>query len=286
MALNWNRLSVRVDRALRTRCEPGWRIDEAWNRRLHDFDLFFIFKGKGTLSIDGQISPLRPGVCLWLRPGKTYHMTQDGRDRLGVNAIHFSFRDSKGRTHNSADSLRRANLGDVPPVVQHVRDIPYVDALMHRIIDLVRMPIDQASDIAQRTADLLMHGMLMDLDTTSELILSLDPVSRKQYEWVTDLAAQINENPVGTLSVASMADQAGYSINHFTRIFRRHLGVTPRDYLVRARIDRACHLLLESNLTLEKIAAMLGYADVYFFSRQFKQKTGQAPGHYRRHHRS
>lgn len=52
--------------------------------------------------------------------------------------------------------------------------------------------------------------------------------------------------------------------------------------MIRARIERARHLMRESPLSLKQIAATLGYTDVYFFHRQFKAVTGLTPGQWRR----
>jgi transcriptional regulator GlxA family with amidase domain len=51
--------------------------------------------------------------------------------------------------------------------------------------------------------------------------------------------------------------------------------------MIRRRIQRAATLLSESSLTISQIADAMGYRDVYFFSRQFKQKMGQSPRTYR-----
>lgn len=83
-------------------------------------------------------------------------------------------------------------------------------------------------------------------------------------------------------AIADLAAQAGYSPDHFSRVFRDIMGQSPRDYLVNARIDRARQLLSESSLTVSQVADALGYRDVYFFSRQFKQRTGQSPTQYRK----
>jgi len=78
-----------------------------------------------------------------------------------------------------------------------------------------------------------------------------------------------------------MASQAGYSPDHFSRLFKRILGISPQAHAIRVRIDRARQLLIESSLTISQIADALGYDDVFFFSRQFKARTGQTPGQYR-----
>lgn len=83
------------------------------------------------------------------------------------------------------------------------------------------------------------------------------------------------------LRVAEMAELAGLSPSHFTREFRAALGATPVQWLRKIRVEQAKRRLRESADTLKEIATQVGYADQFYFSRDFKQMTGQAPSAYR-----
>jgi AraC-like DNA-binding protein len=78
-----------------------------------------------------------------------------------------------------------------------------------------------------------------------------------------------------------LARDAGLSAATLRRRFKRAMNMTPHAYFVRSRVDAARMLLLETDLPLKSIAARLGYENVYFFSRQFAQITGAAPGAFR-----
>ncbi len=67
----------------------------------------------------------------------------------------------------------------------------------------------------------------------------------------------------------------------FRRAFQRAVGVSPRDYAVAARLTRARDLLLTTDEPVAAIAEQLGYRDVFFFSRQFRQRTGLSPRAFR-----
>jgi transcriptional regulator GlxA family with amidase domain len=101
-------------------------------------------------------------------------------------------------------------------------------------------------------------------------------------ERVRTLIRQIREVPAATYSVDQLAREAGLSAGHFRRVFNRLAAQSPVQYILNCRIERACYFLSETRLSIQEIASVTGYADVYFFSRQFKERTGLSPSAYRR----
>lgn len=108
------------------------------------------------------------------------------------------------------------------------------------------------------------------------------PAENPTRERLFDLAGRIRQRPEMPWRVHELASGTGYSRSRFTRLFTETLGVPPREYVTRSRIERARALLQESDMTVSEIAFALGYADVFFFSRHFKQITGRSPRAYRR----
>jgi AraC family transcriptional regulator, arabinose operon regulatory protein len=78
-----------------------------------------------------------------------------------------------------------------------------------------------------------------------------------------------------------LAAVAGLSPTHFTRVFRSAFGTSPIDWLRRERISQAKRRLAGTSDEIKEIAAQVGYADRYFFSKDFKRHTGVTPGQYR-----
>ncbi len=82
--------------------------------------------------------------------------------------------------------------------------------------------------------------------------------------------------------IKDLARLAGLSVPHFYRRFRDATGATPLDWLRRERVNEAKRLLSESNDPVRVIAEELGYADQFYFSRDFKKLAGLSPRQYRR----
>lgn len=82
-------------------------------------------------------------------------------------------------------------------------------------------------------------------------------------------------------TLEGLARLAGLSPTHFTRVFRAAFGTSPIDWLRRERISQAKRRLAGTDDEIKEIAAQVGFADRYFFSKDFKRHTGMTPGQYR-----
>lgn len=79
----------------------------------------------------------------------------------------------------------------------------------------------------------------------------------------------------------TIAAAADLSEDHFGRIFRRHIGCSPMQYLQEFRIEKSRFLLSNTDLFVEEVARSVGFRDQFYFSRLFQRKTGQSPTAFR-----
>lgn len=83
------------------------------------------------------------------------------------------------------------------------------------------------------------------------------------------------------VSVNDMAQRLQLSVSHFTSLFRKATGMSPFDYYIHLKLQRACLLLYNSDIKVKEVAAELGYEDPYYFSRLFKKYMNVSPEQYR-----
>jgi AraC-like DNA-binding protein len=88
------------------------------------------------------------------------------------------------------------------------------------------------------------------------------------------------------IRVAELAHLAGMSESHFSRQFKIALGTSPIDWLRRERINQAKRRLQESDDPIKEIARQVGYADQFFFSKDFKKMTNLTPTRFREEERA
>ena len=84
------------------------------------------------------------------------------------------------------------------------------------------------------------------------------------------------------VSVIAMAEQANVSPFHFARMFRKTVGVTPHQFVIRQRVHRSMALLDKGGLPLGQVAAESGFCDQAHFTHAFRRVLGVTPARYAR----
>ncbi len=103
----------------------------------------------------------------------------------------------------------------------------------------------------------------------------------KQVNIPAQIVHYIKDYYAEPISLDSLADLFNYSAYHLSSMFKAFVGVSPIDYLIRFRLERATELLISTDISISEIAASVGYKDTYYFSRIFKQRKGVTPTQFR-----
>ena len=106
-------------------------------------------------------------------------------------------------------------------------------------------------------------------------------VTLSQYHKIQQAVRFINDNYRTDICLDDVAGEASMSTSHFSRIFKKVMGLSYQDYLNGRRITKAKNLLRTSAQSVTEIAVSLGFADPTGFGRIFKKLTGYTPSTYR-----
>lgn len=83
------------------------------------------------------------------------------------------------------------------------------------------------------------------------------------------------------IKVDDPAAMACLSKDHFSRIFKSITGLTPCDYVIRKRVERAQFLLITTEKGIMEISEETGFRSASYFTRIFKKQTSRSPARYR-----
>lgn len=94
----------------------------------------------------------------------------------------------------------------------------------------------------------------------------------------------IQQNLHEPLSLSQLASIASYSPYHFSRLFKSSIGLSPHQYVSALRLQRAKHLLLQTNLPIRDIGMEIGQQSLGTFTTRFTEKVGVTPLQFRKSH--
>lgn len=124
------------------------------------------------------------------------------------------------------------------------------------------------------------HDMIEDV-----IDYSLSAGQQDTVQSVPDIIRQaakyIDENYFEELSLSLLAKQFGVENSYFSRMFRQETGENLMLYITRKKMEKALEYICGSDISLTKIAFMVGYDDYAYFSRVFRKTYGKSPRDYR-----
>ncbi|MGG1635417.1 hypothetical protein BK120_12380 [Paenibacillus sp. FSL A5-0031] len=242
-------------------CEPGWR----WARRekpMANFDLFYVWSGEGEVEVNGTHYEVGPGSCFLFRPGDYTSSTHNPQRPLVLSYIHFAINET---------------IDAVPSRYRQLNDTVDFEYMLSRYVRLFLVKTYAAEEEAQ----LVLKQLMIHLLREDKQLPVEKKASNQLTEAIHEVANFVRQNPSIAHRVEDLAMRAQLSPRYFSMKFKELIGMSVQTYMIRTRIERAQHLLMHAGMNVTEVADALGYRDIFFFSRQFKQYTGRSPSEIR-----
>jgi AraC-like DNA-binding protein len=87
------------------------------------------------------------------------------------------------------------------------------------------------------------------------------------------------------ISIEQLSNMLGYHRTHLCKLFKQTTGLSPMQYLLRIRMERA-EMLLATPMMIDQVASSVGFGDALYFSKKFRKWSGQSPSEFRKAFRS
>jgi transcriptional regulator GlxA family with amidase domain len=140
----------------------------------------------------------------------------------------------------------------------------------------LRLIADAAGErVARIVADSLNHAR--PREANERQLSELDFSGQRGASAIAHTVAAMRRRMTEGEDLDGIAAQSGVSQRQLQRLFRRHLGMTPTQYFLKARLQRARHLLQYSTLSVTEIAIATGFASISHFTRRYTELYGRTP---------
>jgi len=232
-----------------------------------NYILHIIMEGKGTYQVKNQQYHLKKGDLFLIRPGDSTFYLADGEEPWMYCWLSFG--------GAAADEIIRRS---------HFKDDQYtmVSSDIQKYIDtiLACLPFTEETFVNElHLNEQMYHFLAALLEDGGKVYLG----EQKIYSPLTvDTVEYIEAHYAEHLTVEGIAQQLAVNRSHLSRVFRNHMDISIRDYLLGVRINRAAFLLSMTDESVETIAEQVGFNSLVVFSRMFKKLTGETATAYRK----
>ncbi|MCQ6560805.1 AraC family transcriptional regulator [Paenibacillus mendelii] len=242
---------------------------------VHDYYLVHtVMSGNGTFEIEGKRYDCEQGDTFVIFPEVLFTYAADP-------VCPWTYRWVSFKGHLAQSLLGSMGITPSEPVVR-LGNLRAVTRLYRRL----ELTLQSSSypELADLEANGLLRLLLKEFGADNAEKLAFDTL-----EIVPDIERQINQavrwlslKYAQPVSIEDLSRTLGYHRMHLSRMFKRATGLSPMKFLLKVRMERAGELLTESmNLSIDQIAASVGYADPLYFSKQFRKWYGCSPSDYR-----
>ncbi len=283
----------------------------------HDcYELALIVRGSCEIQTPATRAPLIPGDLFLIRPDQPHVFRPDKNTfimycqfapnvspratKLLLDALHEHSLSESAAPSRRVRELRaferesrsagvplllRAELEDADNPVDFNNLLHLNRAETERILLLYQSILNEQNERTLGFAEmkrLLLEQLLILLSRMlNQQFTQMRQSSSWQRDFIDSVLAEIEENLARNIDFEAIASSSGITLSHFRTIFKRYTGLSPIDYLNRARVLRALELLQTTELSVSEIAVQVGIYDANYFSRLFKKVTGYPPRYFK-----
>lgn len=221
----------------------------------------YITGGSAVIYHDGLTKTLKAGHLLIHAPGRGCRVQVDQETGLSKRTIILF--------GSTADYFcNRAKVG-ISPVLE-LED----DQKVNRIYENIKSVVVSSSSFLPSDLAIYSYALILELGRVVELL---------RYPGELGHAINFIECKLhSSITLSSLSAECHISASALNRLFREFLNVSPINYIISRRLERARHLISIKDLSLKEISSQCGYIRESFFSRAFKQRFGVSPNSYRK----
>jgi AraC-like DNA-binding protein len=247
-------------------CECG----HSWGPAVKDhYKIHYIHSGKGIFKLGDKSYELKSGQCFLICPNALAYYQADEQDPWSYYWIAFN-------GINAQSYLRRANLTLDNPVISCNCDALILQCFS-QMFEGSKFP--NSGDMRLLSSLYLFLGIMMDQAENNK---ALTKQSNNDNSYINKAIEWLEVNYSSTVTISEIAEYIGLNRKYFSRIFKREIGMSPQNFLINFRLNKACELMMNNQLSIGEISRSVGYVDQLLFSKIFKKFKGVSPNNYRK----
>ncbi|WP_193107434.1 AraC family transcriptional regulator [Brachybacterium sp. FME24] len=260
----------------------GFYEPSYWRNYAHThsyFEVCLAYSGQGTFTLGEATHPVSSGDVFIARPGDVHEIVSSRTSPLGIAFWGFTLQQSAATATSRRGWWTGLVSADRPDVSTSLEGLPEL---------VVALAAEASAPRSGHQNVLAALGAALVVRTgrafASADDLAIDVVSTdRTTSTVAAMERYLSDNLGRTISVRDVAAVVHLSTRHAERLFAQQTGSSLMAALRRLRLERAAHLLLETEDPVAHVARACGYPEARAFITAFRRHYGQPPGSFRSH---
>lgn len=257
----WTGVAHSVMRAGKVSAAPDYRVVRNWHVGQ---DILFCLMGAGSVETLGERLNIKAGQLVWIANEEPHAHYADVHDPWTLLWFRLD--------GPNVSALRDKIFAGAEPLAR-IPDEMQLPAWFDRLFVLMRG--------GGTGLDLRLNQLVGEFLTLVDLAVRGDEQGRLPEQLDNALLA-IRADLARGWDGDSISRLMKMSASQSRRLFRKHLRISPHQWLLRERLTKAQTLIADSSMSIAEIADICGFCDVYHFSREFKRSIGASPAAWRK----
>lgn len=261
------------------------RWDDQEDIQLHDhhfFELVYITNGSTEHILNGHHQSLREGQYCMIDYGSE-HAYNKSKDLRLINCLFLP--EVIDATLKGCESFEELIHQCLLRYYRLYKGQSFSNRIFddenRRIYGLLQDMLREYEEKKVGYTDIIRNNLLEILLITMRKIMDTEAVVI-EHTMVTDIIDYIQKNYTISSPITQFSKEKHYSLPYISRKFKEEMGITPRQYVQKIRIEKSCVFLAGSTLNITEIAENVGYKDIKSFNQLFRKMTGMSPSEFRK----
>ncbi|WP_159635938.1 helix-turn-helix transcriptional regulator [Erysipelothrix anatis] len=235
------------------------------------YTMYFIVEGRQILNVNDDILRIRRGDVVLSKPG---HQIDTLAQTQEIIAYSFNFSFLNNREYKQLDSVIMELFNN------SINVLSLTKSLFKLIMSKIRSLFNKCKIIGKFYCVSIFFEILAQLREFTYYSSECPPSSSKNV-LIADVKQYIAQQSSTNLSTQSIANYFSMSRSNMCKLFKKETGLSLINYLTRIRVQKACDLLIESDMSVLDISYEVGYQSISQFNKVFKNYVHDTPNSYR-----
>lgn len=232
------------------------------------FLIHYIIKGKGFFQVGDKTYNLEAGNGFLICPNVVTYYQADLEDPWSYRWV--GFQGLKAESY-----LNKANLTLGNPIFKYTTDNALLDCFNSM---LNANSLIKSNEVRYLSILYLFLSILIENSSDGDFT---EDINSKRQAYIQKAVEFIEKNFSRKISIKEISKSVNLDRSYFGSIFKEYFNLSPQEFLIHFRLNKACELMTNKSLSIGDISRSVGYDDQFLFSKVFKKVKGLSPQRHR-----